>query len=119
MSRTSSEPESVRIGICRIASEILGVQPGELHDGARLFHDLGMGGDDAVDFLKEIISNFGTSFCEFDFESYFPNEYGGFWFFHLRRFKWVARQKRALTLGHLIKVVETGKWFEPEVPIEV
>lgn len=116
MSSSTSEPESVRAGICRIASEILSVAPEELHDRARLFHDLGMGGDDAKDFLEGIHRSFGTSFREFDFESYFPDEHDAFWFFHLRRLKWVARQKRDLTLGHLIEVVQAGKWFDPDLP---
>lgn len=116
MSSSTSEPEFVRIGICRIPSEVLGVAPEELHDCTRLFHDLGMGGDAANDLLEGIHRRFGTSFREFDFESYFPGEHDAFWFFHLRRFKWVARQKKDLTLGHLIKVVQAGKWFGPDLP---
>lgn len=116
MSSSTSEPDAVFAGICRIASEILGVAPEELHDRTRLFHDLEMAGDDANDFLEGIHRRFGTSFREFDFESYFPGEHDAFWFFHLRRFKWVARQKQDLTLGHLIKVVQAGKRFGPDLP---
>jgi hypothetical protein len=38
----------------------------------RLFHDLGISGDDAAELLNDVHQKFGTSFAEFPFVDFFP-----------------------------------------------
>jgi hypothetical protein len=69
--------------------------------------DLKIEGDDAVDLIENIHREFGSSFNGMDMRKFFKDE-GieaalGFW----------RMGKLPLSVGHLLKVVEKGSWFEP------
>jgi hypothetical protein len=78
----------------------------------RLFHDLGISGDDAAELLNDVHQKFGTSFAEFPFVDFFSDETEAL-MAHLARRLGLRSRRKSLTLGHLVKVVEKGTWFEP------
>jgi hypothetical protein len=83
----------------------------EIGDETRLYHDLSIAGEDAGELLDAIHKRFGTRFWGFDFEVYFPDESEagpG----NLRLAVW-DRPRRRFTFGHLVSVVERGRWFDP------
>lgn len=53
-----------------------GVRRERIHQDARLLHDLGMDGDDAVDFFRQVHDRFGTDFSELyrEWDRYFGPE---------------------------------------------
>ena len=79
---------------------------------AAIFHDLGIAGDDAYKLLQDIVAQFGTSFAELDFHSYFPDELDAFVWHWASKLGFRPKLK-VLTVAHLIAVVERGSWFEP------
>lgn len=86
-------------------------------DDCFLLQDLGIGGDDADEFLEAIHATFGTRFDGFAFATYFPDEHeavGEHWF---RRLGFKDTRK-PFRLGHLVDVVQRGAWFEPPEQIE-
>jgi hypothetical protein len=78
----------------------------------RLYHDLRIISDDAWELLTEIHQKFGTSFKAMDFEAYWPDGFDQvpFWLLELLGFN---KKAKAITFGHLLKVVEAGHWYEP------
>jgi hypothetical protein len=79
--------------------------------GTSLYPDLRIYGDDAYEILVEMHQKFGTDFSEFAFAQYFPLEGGlGPWFQRLCGKSW-----KPLTVGHLAAVLESGRWFEPNI----
>jgi hypothetical protein len=81
-------------------------------DNSRLFHDLGISGDDASELLDKVNAAFGTLFNGFKFNSYFPNETEAFLsdFGRLLRLK---SRRKSFTFAHLVQIVQAGSWFEP------
>jgi hypothetical protein len=98
-----------------IVKKISGVC-GVVSDATRLYHDLSICGDDAVELLREVNQKFGTTFEEFEFYSYFPDETQAFILNICRLFGYVSR-KNYFTFGHLVQVVKAGRWFEPLPPV--
>jgi hypothetical protein len=72
-------------------------------------------GDDADEFLKEVVGRFGTSFEGFDFRPYFTDEGVEPLMRHWALKLGFNDYKRPLTVRHLAKVVERGRWFGPPV----
>jgi hypothetical protein len=48
-----------------------------------------------------------------NFDEFFPNETEGI-FYRRGRFLWFGRTKREFSLGHLLRVVNEGRWLDPE-----
>ncbi|HWF65289.1 MAG TPA: DUF1493 family protein [Rhizomicrobium sp.] len=85
---------------------------------AAIYHDLGIGGDDAGELLDAIHDRLGTDFRDLHFDRYFPNE-GEVFSEHILKllgFRKKAKWRR-LTVGHLIDVIQKGAWFEPPAPL--
>jgi hypothetical protein len=78
----------------------------------RLYHDLGLAGDDAVELLDEVHARFGTGFTDFRFYDYFPDEGEVVWD-RLERLLRIAVRRKPFTVAHLTAVVRRGVWFEP------
>jgi hypothetical protein len=107
--------ELFRAELQRIVQTVAGPRR-DLPDRTRLYHDLGVAGDDAVDLINEVHRAFGTTFEGFDFERYFPNEAEAMpahWVNSLRGLFGYSSRRKTLTFGHLVKVVKAGRWFEP------
>ena len=80
-----------------------------------IYHDLGIAGDDAGEFLEEIATKFGTSFQTLKFEAYFPNEGEVFWYHIARAFGFRDNKRIPVTLDHIFAVIDRGEWFVPQV----
>jgi hypothetical protein len=64
--------EQVLPAVERMIRRITGAQ--RIGLATRLFHDLSIAGDDAGEFVDEVVETFGTSFEGFPFDQYFPDE---------------------------------------------
>ena len=102
--------EDVETSLRQILSQFVGGRDVTLH--TELYHQLGIAGDDADEFLDDVHKRFGTSFSGFQFEDFFPNETEALGD-HVVQFLGFRPRKRSLTLGHLVCVVTKGGWFEP------
>jgi hypothetical protein len=84
----------------------------DIHEDASLFHDLGIAGDDAAEFIAKLHERFGTRLDGLVFSKFFPNESEAL-LYHLARLLGYRSRKPKLTIRHLVRVVESGSWFEP------
>jgi hypothetical protein len=85
---------------------------------AAIYQDLKSTGDDAYELFEMISARFGISFQGFDWPAYFPNdtELGplSFWAtYRAAKFDPIDTTRPAITIGHLLTVIERGAWFEP------
>lgn len=113
MTHPTHADSEVRDVVIAMVREFAG-RRAHLSEETRLFHDLSISGDDAGDLLDNVHKRFGTDFSEMDFDEFFPNETEGI-FYRRGRFLWFGRTKRESSLGHLLKVVNEGRWLDPEV----
>jgi uncharacterized protein DUF1493 len=80
-------------------------------DASDMYHDVKIRGDDISWFLEAIIKEFGTDLSEFEWRLYFADPEENIVPYLRRRFGRLDDKKR-LTFGHLLAVVERGAWFE-------
>ena len=78
----------------------------------RVYHDLGIGGDDAWEMLGKIASGSALDFSGFVFSRYFPDETEVFGE-HVAKAFGRRSKRQPLTVQHLASVVELGNWFDP------
>lgn len=78
----------------------------------RLWHDLHLGGDDAVELLECIAAKFGTSFAPLSFTDFFPEEHEALGA-HLAATFGFRSVRNPVTVQHLADVVKRGVWFDP------
>lgn len=102
--------DEVEPAIRRVLKRYVGEVP--IEPKSRLNDQTGLAGDDAYEFLEEIRQRFSTSFSGFAFGDYFPGEAEAL-VEHLLRLAGIRRRRKPLTFEHLVKVVESGRWFEP------
>lgn len=102
--------KSIRHSLLRMIQEIA-PEKSRIDDSTCLYHDLSVSGDDAVELLDKVHREFNTAFDGFSFEVYFPNETEAIYLKFAKLFGYRGRRKR-LTFGHLLRVVENGRWFE-------
>ena len=78
--------------------------------------DLGISGDDAVEFMEAFFDEFNVDASRFIFEDYFTLEGGG-----LINFRWLfgleSKPKKSIpiSLGHLQKIVQKKVWDKPNL----
>ena len=101
----------IEFGVCKIVAHFAGMRA--VTPCQRLYHDLKLTGDDAVELLEALHAKFGTAFTDFQFAEYFPNE-GEAAVDGVERLLGFAEPRKPLTIGHLSEVVRRGAWFEPE-----
>ncbi len=63
----------------KIVAKYSSRKPDELSANTRLFHDLGIDGDDAEELLFEVIDEHQVNFDKFIFSDYFGGEVGAGW----------------------------------------
>jgi len=102
--------DNYEISICEIVASVAGVRG--VTPRQRLYHDLGLSGDDAGEIFDAVSERFGTRFSGLRFEDYFPDESEGLTD-RLERLVGLAKTRKALTVSHLAAVAERGEWFEP------
>ena len=79
---------------------------------AELYHDLGIGGDDASELFEDLLSAFPIDMTGFEFSRFFPEEADAMWEY------WAAKvglgtKRPPLTIRHLAKVAKAGVWKDP------
>lgn len=89
------------------------LKPSELFPEARLEQDCRITGDDAWELFEAIHDKFGTDFSGFEFDQYFCEEGEGLFSLLVNRSRDKHRKAFPVTIGHIFKVVESGKWFKP------
>jgi hypothetical protein len=80
-----------------------------------IYHDLGIAGDDAGEFLDEIAKKFGTSFRTLNFDAYFPNDIDAFCYHIASIFGFRDTKRVPVSLDHIFAVIDRGEWFAPQV----
>jgi hypothetical protein len=83
-----------------------------IDEQTRIYHDLHISGDDALQLIDHLRENFGVDFSTMNFSEYFPGESEAF-LEHLGRFFGVRAKRKSLTFGHLSQVVQKRYWHEP------
>ena len=82
----------------------------------RLRQDLRMDGDDAVAFLDQVARRWDVNFDGFEFGRFFLGEAEisspVSWL--VRRVSPNKRRKTPITVGHLVSVIDTGRWQNPD-----
>lgn len=86
-----------------------------LSGGTRLFHDIGLYGDNAADELKILHDEFGVDFSSFNFRKYFPGNFGleALFLTLAPKSKWAdgIRQKYPpITFDMLEEAIHKQKW---------
>jgi len=101
--------------LLRLLKDDLLVPEKKLKPEARIYHDLGITGDDAVEFLLAVRNRYPFDARDFDFQNYFDGEG-----LPLPGSKILGipsngpKVKTPLTIIHLAKVCAAQKWFDPE-----
>lgn len=94
--------------------EQTGLREEELFPRGRLEQDYGITGDDAWELLETIHKKIGTDFSSMDFSQYFHGEAESIFSGLFNRSRERIRKAYPVTVEHIFKVVEAGKWFMPE-----
>jgi hypothetical protein len=102
---------TTRVAVVSIVQSITS-RSDDIGNDTRLFHDLGIAGDDAAELFDKIAEEFGTRLDGLDFAKYFQNESEAL-LYRIAELVGYRSRKPPLTFGHLVRVVETGSWFEP------
>jgi hypothetical protein len=102
--------------ICELLECFSAVPAQQIGLSTRLREDLHISGDDVDDVLLELQEEFHTDWSGLDFHKYFTEEPHLLWpicfLYHgLVRGKW---GNGTITVGHLIRVVQSGKWTDPD-----
>jgi hypothetical protein len=84
----------------------------EINEETKVYHDLKISGDDALELLGDLRDEFGTDFSKLNFSEYFPEESEAFPE-HLARLLGSGAARKPLSVGHLLQVVRVGQWQEP------
>jgi hypothetical protein len=78
-----------------------------------LYQDLFIVGDDAFELFMEITKRYGVSFTKLNFDAYFPSEPTALYYWVGSKLGFQDRKRGAVTVGHLLVVIERGEWFDP------
>lgn len=104
------EKKNARACVIRIVQEIYG-QKIKIEDETRIYHDLFVAGDDAIELFERVHKEFGTDFTGLHFPEYFPNETDSI-FYYWFRFLGLRGNFKELTVSHLVNVVDAGHWYQ-------
>lgn len=94
------------------------MDPKEITASSRLYYDLDIIGDDAVELLEAFSRKFRVNLNGFDFHKYFLDEPSlltpiDLMRRALERLSGKHNPLSPITVGDLIRAAETGKWVEP------
>lgn len=96
-------------------SKYWSVPVNRLSQETKLEDDLGITGDDAVDFFDKFSKEFNIDLSALDFRRYFESEGVGLinfsWLFGKR--KKVKRSLHEITIADLANAFKIGKWIDP------
>lgn len=87
----------------------------------KLYHELGVYGDEALEYISNLEGAFGVDLSSFVFEEYFPDEFPGktkgqkvlYWFFPwLSRNTQTSKVYKPVTLNMVEQSILNKKWLE-------
>ncbi|MBP7051886.1 MAG: DUF1493 family protein [Phycisphaerae bacterium] len=106
--------------VCKIVGEVTGVASEKIGLSARLRQDLGVDGDDVDDLFLALRDEFGTDFSGLDFPRHFREELHMLspLFFLYRGLAHGRWGNGTITVKHLVRVVQAGRWVDPDRSIE-
>ena len=110
VSSASERQNTKRDRLMAIVREFAG-RKAIITDEFSMYHDVKIRGDDIAWFLDAVINEFGTDLGALEWRLYFADNQENIVPYLRRRFcRW--DDKKRLTFGHLLAVVERGAWFE-------
>ncbi len=71
---TDADMDCSLSAVCDFVASELSIAPGRLDARTRIFHDLGVDGDDGIEFLEAFADNFGVDMADCDPRRYFGPE---------------------------------------------
>lgn len=80
---------------------------------SRIYHDLKLRGDDAWEFLEEVVAKYNVDMTGFEFIEFFRGETYSLADVYRSVFGKEDGSRKPLTVDHLVAVCEAKKWFEP------
>ena len=90
-----------------------GHDPAAGNPGTRVFHDLGLGGDDAAEFLAEFAKRYAVDLAGFEFDRYFPPEWDSATVLSTFGLEPTPTEGRSpLTISYLERAAVSGRWVE-------
>jgi acyl carrier protein len=118
MSHTNDDPIAQQV--IHFTSDFVRVPQERITYSTTLYGDLGMDGDDAVEFFQEFQARFQVDLSAFDFMRHFHEEGRAvktvcgqlqmLWSWLLRRTPMMRRQFQPITVGQLIGAAKARKW---------
>jgi acyl carrier protein len=106
---------SLQVPLIEFVSTELGVNPARLLPNTRLNHDLGVDGDDGLEFMAAFSQHFGVDISSFEASKYFGPEAGGNLFVWLWWFVTCSWPKFVpITLDDLQASILAGRWIAGE-----
>jgi hypothetical protein len=85
----------------------------EIAGSSLLYHELGLRGDDAYQFMQFILREFDVDMTGFNFATYFRGEYYGLRDAIRDVFKVADKSRKPLSIGHIVSVCLAKKWADP------
>jgi hypothetical protein len=110
--------DGMEYAVLSFVSAELGIKEEQLRLSTRLWHDLGIEGDDAETFFAAFAERFQVDLSEFDYEKHFGEEVGVnpllYLWWKLRRADQLKRIP--ITLEDLVTAAIRRRWRTPERP---
>ena len=103
----------------QILCDVSGCKREKLHESQSLPDDLGITGMDGWEIVERLEDKLGIDFSGFDSDKYFGPEVGFNPFIYIYevltgKSKYSDECFKKLTIRHMCRVCERGKWFEPD-----
>ena len=102
-------PNSFEEEVVMFLSDHLSIAPDKLTRSTRLFHDLGIDGDDAVELIESFSDRFSVDIADFEFSRYFGEEAAVTPLSIFRIFFHGTKDIRPLSVESLILAVQKNK----------
>lgn len=105
--------EDIEARLTKWIAEALGVAPGRISISTRVNLDLGVDGDDGVDFMRSFGGTFGVDVSEFPYSRYFGPEASNPFGFFSTALRFLSRRKSSdlqpLLVSDLVSMVKESK----------
>jgi len=95
-----------------LVSEFCAIKKKKLTPEAALYWDLGIYGDDAIEFMEAFFNKYDIDYTGFCFDKYFLPEDSVRQLFHRLFNSRESSKYLPITLQHLFEVAKAKKWFE-------
>ncbi len=104
---------SIERKLVEFISHNSGISEKDIFLDGRLEQDYGITGDDAGEILDYMNTELGVNLSEMKFDQYFYCEGETFLNHIFNRQRLNHRKAFPVTVGHLVKVAELGRWYKP------